>query len=108
MNITCFLSGCVHLLTSRWKVKFSPSSWLVFASLWKVTNADQVQLIAWHGIQRQIIWIFCRESKVSGQFDLKTVHSQRNPSTGADDRTDLTLVRVFILNNSFSKLPHFH
>ena len=26
--------------------------------------SDQVQLIACHGIQRQIIWIFCRESEV--------------------------------------------
>ena len=65
--------------------------------------SDQVQMIAWHGIQRQIIWIFCRESEGSGYFDLKTVHSQRNSSTGTDDRTDLTLVRVFILNNSLSK-----
>ena len=69
--------------------------------------SDQVQLIACHGIQRQIIWIFCRESEVSGSFDLKAVHSQRNSTTGADGRTDLTLVQVFILNNSFSKFPYF-
>ena len=35
---------------------------------------------------------------------MKIVHSRRNSPTGADDRTDLTLVQVFILNNSFSKI----
>ena len=34
---------------------------------------------------------------------MKTVHSQLNSSTEADEKTDLTHVRVFILNNSFSK-----
>ena len=43
-------------------------------------------MIAWHGIQRQIIWIFCRESDVSGQFDLKTINSQLNSSAGAKAR----------------------
>ena len=38
----------------------------VCASFGKLQLSDQVQLISWHGIQRQIIWIFCRESEVSG------------------------------------------
>ena len=32
----------------------------------KLRLSDQVQLIAWHGIQWQIIWIFCCESEVCG------------------------------------------
>ena len=43
-----------------------------------------------------IIWIFCRESELVHSF-LKTVHSQLDSSTKADDKTDLTHVRVFIL-----------
>ena len=107
MHITCFLSGCVHLLTSRRKVKFTRVRRWFLPVFGKLRMSDRVQLIAWHGIQQHIIWIFCRESEVSGYFDLKTVHSQRNSSTGTDDRTDLTLVRVFILNNLFSKFPYF-
>ncbi len=38
---------------------------------------------------------------------VKTVDSQLNSSSEADDKTDLTPVRVFILNNSFSKFPFF-
>ena len=50
VHTSCFLSAGVHLLTSRWKVKFSPSSWLVFASLWKVTNAgpSAIDRLAWN------------------------------------------------------------
>ena len=35
---------------------------------------------------------------------MKTLHSQLDSSTEADDKTDLTHVRVFILTNSFSKI----
>ena len=66
------------------KVEFARSCPLFLASFGKLRLSDQVQFIAWHGIQRRIIWIFCRESEVSGYFDLKTVHSQLNLSTEAD------------------------
>ena len=56
----------VILLTSRWKVKFSRVRGWLLRVLGNLRMSDQVQLIAWHGIQRQIIWIFCRESEVSG------------------------------------------
>ena len=46
-------------------------------------------------------------SRVQARRDLKTIHSQLNSSTEADDRTDLTHVLVFIFNNSFSKFPYF-
>ena len=39
---------------------------LFLASFGKLRLADQVQFIAWHGIQSRIIWIFCRESEDSG------------------------------------------
>ena len=39
---------------------------------------------------------------------VKTIDSQLNSSTEADDKIDLTPVRVFILNNSFSKFPFFY
>ena len=94
--------------TNGRKVEFTRSCPLFLASFGKLRLSDQVQFIAWHGIQRRIIWIFCHESEVSGLFDLKTVHSQLNSSTEADDKTDLTQVRVFILNNSFSKFPYFY
>ena len=35
---------------------------------------------------------------------MKTVHSQRNSSTGADDRTDLTLVQVFYFEQFVLKI----
>ena len=38
--------------------------------------------------------------------DLKNIHSHLNSS--ANDKTDLTHVQVFILNNSVSKLPYFY
>ena len=50
------------LLTSRKNEVYSSLS-LVFENR---RLSDQVQMIAWHGIKRQIIWIFCRESEVSG------------------------------------------
>ena len=68
---------------------------MFLASFGKLRLSDQVQFIAWHGIQQRIIWIFCHESEVSGQFDLKTIHSRLNSSTDADDKTDLTHVQVF-------------
>ena len=55
-----------YLLTSRWKVKFSRFRGCFLRVCRNLRMSDQVQLIAWHGIQRQIIWIFCRESEVSG------------------------------------------
>ena len=45
--------------------------------------------------------------EVDDSFDLKTVHSRLNSSTEAD-KTNLTHVQVFILNNSFSKFPYFY
>ena len=68
-------------------MEFNRSYPLFLASFGKLRLSDQVQFIAWHGIQWQIIWIFCRESEVSGQFDLKTIHSRLNSSTDADDKT---------------------
>ena len=66
VHITCFLSGCVHLLTSRRKVKFTRVRCWFLPVYGKLRMSDRVQLIAWHGIQQHIIWIFCRESEVSG------------------------------------------
>ena len=37
----------------------------VFGKFWKITIVGPSS-IAWYGIQRRIIWIFCRESEVSG------------------------------------------
>ena len=48
------------------KINFAPSLSLFSASFGMLQLSDQVQFIAWHGIQRRIIWIFCRESEVSG------------------------------------------
>ena len=62
------------------------------------------------GLRSEVFQVLAKRQRAvqfHTQFDLKAVHSQRNSSTGADDRTDLTLVRVFILNNSFSKFPYF-
>ena len=53
-------------LPSGRKLEFNRSYPLFSASFGKLRLSDQVQFIAWHGIQRQIIWIFCRESEVSG------------------------------------------
>ena len=39
---------------------------LFLASFGKLRLSDQIQFIAWHGIQRWNIWIFCCESEVSG------------------------------------------
>ena len=74
----------------------------------KLRLSDQVQFIAWQGIQRQILWILCRESEVS-RFDLKTIHSLSAEFVRwSEGRTDLKHLRVFILNNSFSKFPYFY
>ena len=48
------------------KVQFSQSCPLFLAGFAKLRLSDQLQFIAWHGIQRRIIWIFCSESEVSG------------------------------------------
>ena len=37
---------------------------------------------------------------------MKTIQSQLNSSADANDKTDLTHVRLFILNNLFSKFPY--
>ena len=67
-------------------------------------------MIAWHGIKRQIIWIFCRESEVSQVDSLIEDHSfsaefVRWIEAG---KADLKHLRVFILNNSFSQFPYFY
>ena len=54
------------MFTNGRKVQFNRSCPLFMASFGKLRLSDQVQFIAWHGIQRRIIWIFCRESEVSG------------------------------------------
>ena len=38
----------------------------VIGEFGKLRLSDQVQFIAWHGIQRRMIWIFCHESEFSG------------------------------------------
>ena len=53
-------------LTNGRKVEFTRSCPLFLASFGKLRLSDQVQFIAWYGIQRRIIWIYCRESEVSG------------------------------------------
>ena len=66
---TCFQSVASisqHVYQVGRKVKFTRSCPLFLASFGKLRLSDQVQFIAWHGIQRRIIWIFCRESEVSG------------------------------------------
>ena len=45
-------------------MEFNRSCPLFLASFGKLRLSDQVQFIPWHGIQQQIIWIFCRESEV--------------------------------------------
>ena len=66
---TCFQSEASitqHVYQVGRKVEFARSCLPFLASFGKLRLSDQVQFIAWHGIQRQIIWIFCRESEVSG------------------------------------------
>ena len=66
---TCFRSVASisqHVYQVGRKVEFSRSCPLFWASFGKLRLSNQVQFIAWHGIQRRIIWIFCRESEVSG------------------------------------------
>ena len=55
---------CIRCLLIGRKVEFVRSCPLFLASFGKLRLSDQVQFIAWHGIQRRIIWIFCRESEV--------------------------------------------
>ena len=65
---TCFRSVASisqHVYQVGRKVEFTRSCPLFVASFGKIRLSDQVQFIAWHGIQRRIIWIFCRESDVS-------------------------------------------
>ena len=64
-------SGLWHPLVSMFTK--SEEKWILLlscplflASFGKLWLSDQIQFIAWHGIQRRIIWIFCRESEVSG------------------------------------------
>ena len=54
------------MFTNGRKVEFTQNCPLFLASFGKLRLSDQVQFIAWHGIQRRIILIFCRESEVSG------------------------------------------
>ena len=66
---TCFRSVASisqHVYQVGRKVDFTRSCPLFLASFGKLRLSDQVQFIAWHGIQRRIIWIFCREGEVSG------------------------------------------
>ena len=66
---TCFQSVASisrHVYQVGRKVQFTRSCPLFLASFGKLRLSDHVQFIAWHGIQRRIIWIFCRESEVSG------------------------------------------
>ena len=66
---TCFRSAASisrHVYQVGRKVEFTRSCPLFLASFGKLRLSDQVQFIAWYGIQRRIIWIFCRESEVSG------------------------------------------
>ena len=60
------LAAILQMFTNGRKVEFTWSCPLSLASFGKLRLSDQVQFIAWHGIQRRIIWIFCRESEVSG------------------------------------------
>ena len=55
-----------HVYQVGRKVEFTRSCLLFLASFGKLRLSDQVHFIAWHGIQRRIIRIFCRESEVSG------------------------------------------
>ena len=87
MISVCSWQPFYSMNTNGRKVEFNQSCPLFLASFGKLRLSDQVQFIAWHGIQRRIIWIFCRESEVSGYCDLKTVYSRLNSSTDADDKT---------------------
>ena len=67
-----------------------------FVSFGKLRLSDQVQFIAWHGIQQRIIWISAVKVKLvdsliwrPDSFSAEFVH-------GSDGKTDLTHVRVFI------------
>ena len=62
----CCWQPFYSMFTNGRKVEFNRSCPLFLASFGKLRLSDQVQFIAWHGIQRRIIWIFCRESEVSG------------------------------------------
>ena len=55
-----------HVYQVGRKVKFTRSCPLFLASFGKLRLSDQVQFTAWHEIQWQIIWMFCRESEDSG------------------------------------------
>ena len=55
-----------HVYKVGRKVEFTRSCPVILASFGKLRLSDRVQYIACHGIQRRIIWIFCRESEVSG------------------------------------------
>ena len=62
----CSWQPFYSMFTNGRKVEFNRSCPLFLACFGKLQLSDQVQFIAWHGIQRRIIWIFCRESEVSG------------------------------------------
>ncbi len=55
-----------HVYKVGGKVEFTRSCPLFSTSFGKLRLSHQVQSIDWHGIQRRIIWILCRESEVSG------------------------------------------
>ena len=86
---TCFLllaaitSACLPV--GR-KVNCTQSSSLFFATFESYDCRTKFKFIDWQEKQLQIVWIFCRESEVSGWFDLKPVHSQLNPSAEAMTR----------------------
>ena len=60
------LAAILQMFTNGRKVEFNRSCALFLASFGKLRLSDQVQFIAWHGIKRRIIWIFCHESEASG------------------------------------------
>ena len=69
------LAAILQMFTNGRKVEFNRSCPLFLASFGKLRLSDQVQFIAWHGIQRRIIWIFCQESEVS---TVKPLYSEQS------------------------------
>ena len=58
MISVCSWQPFYSMFTNGRKVEFNRSCPLFLASFGKLRLSDQVQFIAWHGIQRRIIWIF--------------------------------------------------
>ena len=61
-------SICQHVYQVGRKVEFARSCLLFLVSFGKLRLSDQVQFIAWHGIQRRIIWIFSVKVKLVDSF----------------------------------------